>query len=170
MKLATSYFYQIRNFKKNMIPISTAIWDPSWFHNFTKDYNYIFKDKRGIINGIRCLSIIECGRNAHSCHGRENCNINDPAHCPFLKSYKENLDTIDFNELITGLEELAENYKKQEKINEEITIVFIVYETPSNPCSEREAIIDYFTKHKIECKELDYPIILNSIKEESFDF
>lgn len=28
MKIRTSYFYQIRNFKKNMIPVSTAMWDP----------------------------------------------------------------------------------------------------------------------------------------------
>ena len=29
-----------------MIPISTAIWDPKWFHDFTYDQDYIFKDKR----------------------------------------------------------------------------------------------------------------------------
>lgn len=28
MKIAISYFYQIRNFKKNMIPVSTALYDP----------------------------------------------------------------------------------------------------------------------------------------------
>lgn len=29
MKIRVSYFYQIRNFKPNMIPMSTAISDPS---------------------------------------------------------------------------------------------------------------------------------------------
>ena len=28
MLVRTSYFYQIRNFTRNMIPISTAVWDP----------------------------------------------------------------------------------------------------------------------------------------------
>ena len=32
MKIYTSYFYQIRFFKPNMIPLSTAKYDPSWFH------------------------------------------------------------------------------------------------------------------------------------------
>ena len=36
-----------------MIPVSTAMWDPKWFHDFTGDEDYIFKDKRGIYNGIR---------------------------------------------------------------------------------------------------------------------
>ena len=31
MKIYTSYFYQIRNFKPNMIPVSTAISDPFWY-------------------------------------------------------------------------------------------------------------------------------------------
>ena len=27
-----SYFYQIRNMKHNTLPVSTAMWDPKWFH------------------------------------------------------------------------------------------------------------------------------------------
>ena len=47
MKLALSYFYQIRNFKHYMIPVSTAVWDPQWFHidKTTK----IFKDNRSYL-------------------------------------------------------------------------------------------------------------------------
>ena len=41
MKLRLSYFYQIRNFKPNMIPMSTALSDPAWYHDF-KDKDYIF--------------------------------------------------------------------------------------------------------------------------------
>ena len=33
MKIRISYFYQVRNFKPNMIPMSTAISDPAWFHD-----------------------------------------------------------------------------------------------------------------------------------------
>ena len=31
MKIATSYFYQIRNFKPWMIPVSTCLSDPEWY-------------------------------------------------------------------------------------------------------------------------------------------
>ena len=31
MKIATSYFYQIRNFKPSMIPVSTCLSDSEWF-------------------------------------------------------------------------------------------------------------------------------------------
>lgn len=52
MKIALSYFYQIRHFKKYMIPVSTAAWDPAWFHiNGEKDS--VYKDKNGIYNGLR---------------------------------------------------------------------------------------------------------------------
>ena len=54
--------------------------------------------------------------------------------------------------------ELAENYKKTENIKEEIILVLIVYETPYNHCSERQALIDYFNSKGIECQELEYPI------------
>ena len=158
MKIRTSYFYQIRNFKKNMIPISTAIWDPKWYHDFTGDYNYIFKDKRGIVNGIRYLPIIKCGKAAQSCKGPEHCSFQPEPACPFLSSYRQNLEQLDFNNLLSDFSSLAEKYKKAESINEEIIMVLIVYETPKNFCSERVALIDYFNSHGIECEELVYPI------------
>ena len=35
-----------------MIPVSTAAWDPAWFHiNGEKDS--VYKDKNGIYNGLR---------------------------------------------------------------------------------------------------------------------
>ena len=57
MKLAISYFYQIRNFPKNYIPMSTCLSDPAWYHN-NQGENYIYKDKRGILNGLRLQPII----------------------------------------------------------------------------------------------------------------
>ena len=67
--------------------------------------------------------------------------------------------------------ELAENYKEIENIKEEIILVFIVYETPKNHCSERQSLINFFNEHGVECKELEYPIQkLVPIKDEPFDF
>lgn len=170
MKLAISYFAQIRNFKKTMLPISTAISDPRWFHD-DRDDSHIYVDKRGIVNGIRCLPIIECGNAAHNCHGPENCSEVAPA-CQFLKTYRENLyKNINYTQLINDFKDLENWYKKEYNINEEIIIVLIVYETPDNPCSERSVLIDYFNKHGMECKELDYPIQkLELIKDDLFDF
>ena len=42
MKLAISYFYKIRFFQPWMIPISTAAWDPKYYHdNRGKDYLFV---------------------------------------------------------------------------------------------------------------------------------
>ena len=159
MILRTSYFYQIRNFSRNMIPVSTAQFDPKWYHAFTGDYNYLFKDKRGIVNGLRMLPIIECGKAASSCGGPESCCYTPavPA-CPFLESYRANLEQLNINTLIDDFNYLASAYQAHEHIDDEITIVLIVYETPKNPCSERAALHDYFNSKGVECKELTYPI------------
>lgn len=171
MKIRTSYFYQIRNFTRNMIPISTAVWDPAWYHNFTGDYFYLFKDKRDILNGLRIEPIIEQGRQSN--HGPDvcPCETKDYNTCSFLRQYRENLEKIDFDKMMADMEDLANRYAIANKINEEIIIVLIVYETPTNPCSERKPLQDFFNAHGVECKELDYPISsLASIKDEPFDF
>ena len=73
--------------------------------------------------------------------------------------------------MMTDMQNLANKYAKDNNIKEEIIIVLIVYETPTNLCSERKPLQDFFNSHGIECKELDYPIqTLDSIKNESFDF
>lgn len=141
-----------------------------WYHNFTQDYNHIFKDKRNILNGLRCEAIIEQGR--HSNHGPDICPCDKKEYqtCSFLQQYRNNLENIDFNEMYNDMLELAENYKQTENIEEEIILVLIVYETSSNPCSERKPLQDFFNAHGIECKELEYPIQKFKIKEGDFKF
>lgn len=171
MKIATSYFYQIRNFKKNMVPLSTAVWDPDWFHNFTKDYTNIFYDKRGVVNGIRLEAIIEQGRKSN--HGTEVCPCEEKDYktCSFLNNYRKNLENIDFDDMIKNMQNFADWYAEENNIKEEIILVLIVYEVPNNPCSERLPLQEYFTSHGYECKELDYPIQkLEPIKNDTFDF
>lgn len=171
MKIRTSYFYQIRNFKRNMIPVSTALWDPAWFHQ-NQGNNHIFYDARKILNGLRITPIIKAG---------EKCGEQEPVPCPcaeknyfncsFLRNYRKNLQEIDFDKMIADLQELAQNYAKDNQIEEEIEIVLIVYEAPGNNCSERAPLQEYFTSHGWECKELAYPInSLASIKHLPFDF
>lgn len=68
------------------------------------------------------------------------------------------------------IETLANNYKREYNIKEEIIVVLIVYEVPSNPCSERVILQQYFNENGIECKELDYPIETLEIKKGEFRF
>ena len=98
MKIRTSYFYQIRNFNRTMIPISTALWDPTWFHA-NQGENHIFYDARKILNGVRINPIIQAGK---------KCGEQEPVPCPcqeksfttcsFLSNYRKNLNEIDFDE------------------------------------------------------------------------
>lgn len=160
MKVFTSYFYQIRHFKRNMIPISTAQWDPKWFHDFTGDYDYVFKDKRGIYNGIRCedfhFDYDLYGQNNDACG--EACKDKHPETCNFLKNYRKCLDEKDFDGLYKELERIAYKVQELEQFDEEPWIVLIVYEVPSNKCSERATLQEWFRDNGIDITELSYPI------------
>ena len=156
MKYAISYFYQIRYFKDNMIPFSTAVWDPKWFHNFRTQQN-IFIDKNLIINGLRCEEL-KPGRSCDGlCRGPENCIIKDPTKCKFLEYYNKQLHNIDFNLFLSRLDLRVNQLQKQYGIKDPI-VVFIVYETPDNHCSERSIIINWFKENGIDLEELKYPI------------
>ena len=153
MKIMISYFYQIRNFKKNMIPMSTAIWDPQWYHAGL-GHQHTFYDKRGILNGLRLLPIITQAQGEGLCP----CKTKNPSSCKFLQHYRTCLERIDFEKMMRGIEGFAKQYKIDNNIQEEIIMVLIVYETPDNKCSERQSLINYFNAHGVECKELEYPI------------
>ena len=75
-----------------------------------------------------------------------------------IESYKFALEMIDFPKMMKGINDFCTDYCIRNKIKEEPIAVLIVYEAPNNPCSERYSLIEYFNRHGIECKELDYPI------------
>lgn len=145
-----SYFYQIRFFKENQIPISTAKWDPLWYHKNTRNSNVVFRDKNNVINGLR----IECfapGKDCENlCRGNKECSEN-PDNCLFLKNYRCQLESININKLFNEINYLLR--KNNIEINDDAEVIFIVYETPSNKCSERQAIINYFKNNSIEISE-----------------
>ena len=130
----------------------------------------MFFDKRHILNGLRLETIIEQGRHSNNGPDMCPCEKKENETCSFLQQYRENLEKIDFNKMIIDMQDFAENYKKNENINEEIILVLIVYETPNNLCSERIPLQEYFTKHGWECKELEYPIQKLEIKKGEFIF
>ena len=142
MKLATSYFYQIRNFTPNMIPVSTAISDPAWYRPPADKEYYI--DKRGIVCGLRYEPLIVQAQGNHSCPCMNPFNA---PFCPTMVEYRQLLDKLVDKEKTLKAFEYCLN-----KFNAD-TIVLIVYEAPKNLCSERWALQEFFN-----CKELEYPV------------
>lgn len=149
MKLYTSYFYQIRNFTPNIIPVSTAMSDPVWYRPPEDKEYYI--DKRGIVCGLRYEPLIVQKHGEHECVGKDQCSawvdLRDPASykkvpCPCMQEYEQLLfSLVNKEETLKAFEFCCNKFNAD-------TIALIVYETPTNPCSERWALQRFFG-----CKE-----------------
>ena len=141
MKLYTSYFAQLRKFPRNLVGLSTAHWNPKW--------RPMGKDKRGVI-------CVDCPpfKPGYECDGLCNgsCNPKHPEDCAFLKAYKAQLDKINIIQFQNSLGNLASKIAAQEHIND-IDFALIVYETPSNPCSERVAIQQWGKENHLNITE-----------------
>lgn len=162
-KLRTSYFYQIRFFSKDMIPVSTAVWDPAWYHEF-KSQDHIWIDNNGVINGIR-LPLLSPGPTCeYLCRGPETCSSN-PHDCEFLTKYSNQLYSMDTLDILSKLNNISEMSKRILKLDMSPTLVLIVHEAPSKSCSERCKLQEYFTELGFNCKELNYPIRSEDGKE-----
>lgn len=147
MKIYTSYFYMVRFFLPYQIPISTAVWDPKWFHDF-KDQNYVWKDKNGVWNGIRMEELNP--KNCNACGCPCGLKLKDPLHCKFITTYREGLSKINFKDLYECLEKTGELLKFEDYESE---IMLLVHEAPDNPCSERLAIQELFKDNGIDVCE-----------------
>lgn len=150
MRIYTSYFYQIRFFTPNMIPLSTAMWDPKWYHE-NQSQSHVYKDKRGILNGMRCLSLVPGPHCSGDCRG--DCANPSPNTCDFLKHYREQLDQINFQEFLKELKMLADSTAQIMNIHEDMIICLIVHEAPSNQCSERVVIQEWFKDNNFPINE-----------------
>jgi hypothetical protein len=130
-----------------MIPISTAMWDPTWFKPPKGKEYYI--DKRGIICGLRYEPLIVQGL----VHGTCPCEEKAPAACTFLLDYAKALETVNFEKMIKAFEFCSNKFQRPFD-KEESIIVLMVYEALNNPCSERIVLQKYFQKHGYDCNEL----------------
>lgn len=149
MKIATSYFYQIRNFQPWMIPVSTVMSDPIWYRPPEGQEYYI--DKREIICGLRYEPLIVQKLGTHYCPCEEKEQL--CGKCPTMQEYEQLLfSCVDKEKTLKAFEFCANKFKRPFD-NEEPIIVLMVYETPTNFCSERAALQKFFN-----CKELEYPI------------
>ncbi len=127
-----------------MIPVSTAISDPAWYRPRNGEEYYI--DKRGIVCGLRYEPLIV------QLHGQGGCPCEerDPANCECMREYKQLLDSlVDKEKTLKAFEYCANKFQKELGFKEEPIICLMVYEAPSNLCSERIALQRFF-----QCQEL----------------
>ena len=146
MRIVTSYFYQIRNFTPNIIPVSTALSDPAWYRPPQGKEYYI--DKRGIVCGLRYEPLIVQRYGEHICPCESKSLA--PA-CPTMIEYEQLLYSfVDKEKTLKAFEYCCNKFKKELNLKEEPIICLMVYEAPNNPCSERYALQKFFN-----CKELE---------------
>lgn len=147
MKITITNFYNLRFLTPNQIPLSTAMWDPKWYHDF-KGPDHVFKDKHGVWNGFRAESLVPGIMCNSLCRG--NPCPEEPNTCMFLRNYRKQLDLINYDQMIDEWAQLAEQIKTHEQLDGEMEIVILVHEKIDNPCSERWPLIDYFRAHGAE--------------------
>lgn len=143
MNVYITYFYNIRFFPTNLIPVSTAMYDPKWYHDF-KSNDTMFKDKRGVLNGLRAdilspykVESTEC----KNCVSNKNTSI-----CTFIKQYRDYIFSLDFNKVYSWLLDISRKCNNAD-------ICLIVYEKPDNPCSERPTLVEWFKRNGIALNE-----------------
>lgn len=129
--------------KPYMIPLSTACFDPRWYYNGKKQ-GTVWVDKNGVYNGLRAPVFAPGLLCEGLCRGPETCITKDPRTCLFLKTYRYQLDQLDFNETVVRCERLGNYVKSLSKFSEEPVIILIVHEAPQNSCSERRVIQEWF--------------------------
>lgn len=142
MNIYTSYWAQVRNFPKNLIGLNTTVWPPKW--------RPLGQDKRGVL-------VVDCPplKPGASCEGLCNgkCNPKDPEHCQFLQTYYAQLQELNVEQFLGNLERIAQQFKEDEHIDEDIDFALIVFESPTNPCSERIPIQAWGAFTGLEIKE-----------------
>ena len=135
MKIYTSYWAQVRKFPTNLIGLNTTVWPPK--------YRPLGTDKRGV-TVLNCKPLIPGRECEYLCRGK--CDPPHPENCEFLKTYRKQLDRIDFREFYTYMGELSKKYNNAD-------FAFIVFEPPTRDCSERIPIQNWFRDNGIEIEE-----------------
>lgn len=155
MKIYISYFYQIRNFNKYMIPVSTAMFDPKWYHE-GQDKTHLFWDKNGVINGLRCYPLIFNREKYEGWCGDECKYKGKTSLCPYLNAYRRMLGMRDLSELtaffLSVISYVANHNNDLDNANK-YDICLMVYETPTAVCSERSELIKWFKNYDIDLIE-----------------
>ena len=91
----------------------------------------------------------------HSDNLCRNCN-KDISKCSFIPQYNAYLHLLDFAKTMQHLEAIATKAAKILNVNAP-EIVLLVHEAPTNPCSERASIVDWFQEHGVHVEEYQKP-------------
>ena len=141
MKIYTSYFAQMRNFPKNLVSLSTAVWNPKWLPLGRDKQGHIWLDIPPLKPGYNCNGL---------CNGK--CNPKHPQDCAFLQEYRKQLNGVDIHTILNELQVLKNDIEVAESL-ENVEFVLLFFETPDNPCSERQAVIEWLKENNIETEE-----------------
>ena len=145
MKFYTSYFSQIRYFKPHQLAFSTVMYNPSFFRQ-----EHI--DSEGRLIGLRANPFIPGPICKNDCRGPEHC-LSRPESCVFLKHYRMQLNRLKIKDVLNNFERIAREVQNDLGFEEEPEIILIVYEVPTNPCSERRVIQEWFRDNGIDIQE-----------------
>lgn len=155
MRFYIANFANLRNFTPNMIPISTAMWQPAFF-------------KAEITKNKVVLGITERELSPYKVDMSEGCQKACPhresvPECPFLTKYAEYLETVSFDRIMSECERVADGVRKLTNYEGEPIIVFLVYEAESNPCSERVPLQRWFEKHGVKLENWRKELAIESL-------
>lgn len=161
MNIYISYFNNVRNFNKYLIPVSTAMYDTKWFHTKEKK-NFI--DKNDVINGIKCRPLIFhqklwtelMSTNEECC---KDCSfykdVEKTGHyCSFMKKYYNQLSLLDIDTIISWFKLIVETVSKLwHEDKSKFSIVLLVHEKYDKVCAERPVLVKWFKQHNINVEE-----------------
>lgn len=157
MKIFITSFNNIRYFKENMIPVSTALGWPWWLY---KDADVkvgeYYVDKHNIMIGISDERL-HFNKDAFE-EMEEKCQKNCPyinkiPNCQFMTEYLNHLRSLDFSKIIEDLKITGEEVRKVTKYKGEPIIVLMVYEAASCPCAERPILRKWFEENGYKLPE-----------------
>lgn len=135
MKVYTSYWAQVRNFPTTLVGLNTTVWPPK--------YRPLGTDNRGV-TVLNCKPLIPGHECEYLCRGK--CDPPHPYDCEFLKTYRKQLDKLNFFEFYSYMKELSKKYNDAD-------FAFIVFEPPARECSERRIIQEWFKDNGLDIEE-----------------
>ena len=114
--------------------------------NFPKNLG---RDKRGVL-------VIDCPplKPGKECEGlcAGKCDPKHPQDCAFLKTYDQQLCKLDFNKFMDNLQRIRSKFCESEALDD-VDFALIVFETPTNSCSERGPLQNWLKSHGVEIEE-----------------
>lgn len=136
-------FHDVKSMRAGTLPISVSRTDPGWFHA-NAGAKHVYKNMHGVFCGVKFQQFMP--KTTARCRGFEKCKFKDPNTCDYLKEYSEQLNGLNFEDVIQALNDLAAI-----RFCDQIVLVF--WERSDNECSPKTAIIKWFRDHGVEIHE-----------------